>query len=268
MLKNWSYKKAISYIPIVLAIGVALGIAGNALRSESNVVRSIILHTLTSFNIGFPLILISINARHIAAAQSQNYRIVILGLLFALIGMLASEIETIVRAFFFSEEAYQPFSAGGLYLFNAILSNILGFSIMNPLRADKDTAEEIDAIPNSHGTEDEVERLNKIPVKKGAAFHLLPVEGLVLFEAANKYAYVYDVAGDKHLCDFSLALLEQKLPERFARIHRKYIINVEQISQIQPFDKKRYMIEFNASNVPAVKSSAGYQDAIRELIKI
>ena len=254
----------------MLAIGVALGFAGNALRSESNLGRSIILHTLTSFNIGFPLILISINARHIAASQSQNYRIVILGLLFALIGIVASEIEVAVRTFFFSDETYQPFSAGGLYLFNAILSNILGFSIMNPLRTEKVGQEvsefdsSVGALPNNF----EVDRLSKIPVKKGAAFHLLPVEGLVLFEAADKYAYVYDVGGDKHLCDYSLALLEQKLPEMFARIHRKYIINVEQISHIQPFDKKRYVIEFNASQVPAVKSSAGYQDAIRELIKI
>ncbi len=283
MLKNWAFKPAINYLPIIIAIGVALGVADNALRTETNLVESIILHTLTSLCIGFPMVAIVINAKYIAANQSESYRIVLFGLVFALLGMIASEIEIAVRDTVFRHSGYQPFSGGGLYLFNAILSVILGFSIMNSLKAQRENRMKgengglmIDAASVAE-VEDDVKRqekqpsvaeLTKIPVKKGAVIHLLPLDSLSMFEASDKYAFVYNNEGEKHLCDYSLAFLETRLPAVFVRIHRKYIVNVEQVSRIQPFDKKRYFIEFVSGNVPSVKSSAGYQDAVKKLIKI
>ena len=110
--------------------------------------------------------------------------------------------------------------------------------------------------------------LSTIPIKKGKSIHLLPIYSLYLLEAADKYAYAYTATGEKLLCDYSLAYLEDKLPSAFKRVHRSYIVNTKEISHIQPFDQKRFVISFHSAQVPSVTSSAGYQKVVKELTRI
>lgn len=275
MLMHWKFKPAIPYIPIIIAIGIALGVADNAIGFQPDLIHAIVLHTLTSLCVGFSLIVITINRDLIGRGQSGNYKLIVMGLLFALVGMVASELEMLVKILAFTDEPYRLFSGGGLYLFNAILSVILGFGIMHPVESlpTGATAQSFEGIAkqerSSTGQSDQREpELSTIPVKKGTSIHLLSVDSLSLLEAADKYAYAYNAAGEKLLCDYSLAFLEKKLPSAFKRIHRSYIINTKEISHIEPFDKKRYVIAFNSVKVPNVTSSAGYQQVVKGLIRI
>lgn len=263
MAEGFVYKPALKYIPVVIAIGIALGIGDNAIREDDKLLQSIVLHTLTSLSIGLPLLLIAINPTLISNAFSDHTRLIFLGLIYALIGLIGSEIELMARTVFFEKGTYQPFSGGGMYLFNAILSIILGFGMMRPMERYV-----VDKAPDASQAEEQGEALQTIPVKRGEAIYLIPVNSISLIEAADKYAYAYDQDGSKHLCDYSLSFLEARLPSTFARIHRSYIVNVSQIARVQPFDKKRYVVEFRSSQLPAVKSSASYQQVVRQLIKL
>lgn len=267
-MKHWKFKPAFTYLPIIIAVGIALGVADNAIGLQPDLISALVLHTLTSLCIGFPLLVITINRELIGQGQSHNYQLIVVGLLFALVGMVASELEMLVKTLAFSDEPYKIFSGGGLYLFNAILSVVLGFGIMYPVthRSDQVTKSAVVEVLESPGP-DKAE-LSTIPIKKGDIIHLLPVESLSMLEAADKYAYAYNASGEKLLCDYSLAYLEHRLPQAFKRVHRSYIINTKEISHIQPFDKKRYVIAFNSGNVPKVTSSAGYQQVVKELTRI
>ena len=97
---------------------------------------------------------------------------------------------------------------------------------------------------------------------------MLPLASVTLLEAADKYAYAYSNEGEKFLCDYSLGYLEARLPRAFSRIHRSHIVNTEHIAHIQPFDKTRYTIAFSSGRIPTVRSSAGYQEQVRSMIKL
>ncbi len=270
---SWNVGPALRYLPIIIAIGIGIGIANHAIGFRAVLYEAMLLNTVTSICVGFPLVLIYTNADFLwqyppLKDSAERSGLIALGLVFALIGVFASEVELIVRTLGLQDGPYVPFSGGGTYLANAIISIILGFSFMNPVqqRMESEAKEVAEDVPVEEEAGDDV--LETIPVTMGTAIQLVPVATLGLLEAADKYAYLYTVSGDKHLCDYSLSRLEGRLPGGFVRIHRSYIVNTRQIAQIKPFDKKRYVIEFSDRNIPAVKSSATYQHVLRDLTRI
>ena len=108
----------------------------------------------------------------------------------------------------------------------------------------------------------------KIPVKKGETILLIAVEEIAYFEAYDNYAFVFDVKGNKMLCDYSLLFLEKRLGHSFIRIHRKFIVNTLHIKQIKPQLNSRYLIEFDKPQLEPISSSKSYAASIRSLIKI
>lgn len=261
MSKNWSIRPSLKSIPIIIVIGIAIGIANYAMNPSLTLGQTLLLQTLTSFCIGFPLVVTAANAEWIGQDQAYSQRLIIFGLLFGVIGMVASEIELLTRTILFNKGSYQPFAGGGLYIFNAILSIILGFTFLNLFPVTRPETVTEDPLPADPP-------LATIPIKQGDAIHLLPVDALCLVEAADKYAYVYDHNGTRHLCDYSLGFLEDRLPGTFLRVHRRYIVNKKQIARIQPFDKNRFTISFLSPKVAPIKSSAGHARAVRDLIKL
>ncbi|MEM8484102.1 MAG: LytTR family DNA-binding domain-containing protein [Bacteroidota bacterium] len=270
METTWKLGPALRYLPVIILIGLGIGIANHAIGFRALLAEAMLLNTITSICVGFPLVLIYTNADFLwqrpplkgATAQGG---LVVFGLAFALIGLASSEVELLVRTLGLNDGPYVPFSGGGTYVANAIISVILGFSFLNPMPAQDEKGQ---ASTTVAADEQPDTVLETIPVNQGAAIHLVPVPTLGLLEAADKYAYLYTITGDKHLCDYSLSRLEQRLPDSFVRIHRSYIINTRQIARIKPFDKKRYLIEFTNHTIPAVKSSATYQHVLRELTRL
>ncbi len=270
MTPTWKVGPALRYLPVIIAIGLGIGVANHAIGFRASLFEAMLLNTITSLCVGFPLVLIFTNAAFLwqhppLKGTSERGGLVVLGLAFALIGALSSEVELAVRTLGLKDGPYVPFTGGGTYLANAIISTILGFSFLNPLPARGVQDDPEDPAPAAATAEPALET---IPVNSGAAIHLVPVPTIGLLEASDKYAYLYTDTGEKHLCDYSLARLENRLPESFVRIHRSYIINTRQIARIKPFDKKRYLIEFADLNIPTVKSSATYQQVLRELTRL
>lgn len=270
MTPTWKVGPALRYLPVIIAIGLGIGVANHAIGFRNSLFEAMLLNTITSLCVGFPLVLIYTNAAFLwqqppLKGTTERGGLVVLGLTFALIGAFSSEVELAVRTLGLQDGPYVPFTGGGTYVANAIISTILGFSFLNPLPAriaeDTTFAEAPAVVP-------EEPVLETIPVNTGAAIQLVAVSEIGLLEAADKYAYLYTAGGEKHLCDYALARLEHRLPDSFARIHRSYIINTRQIARIKPFDKKRYLIEFTNQNIPAVKSSASYQQVLRELTRL
>lgn len=98
MFNRWSIRPSLKYIPAIIAIGIAIGVANYAMGTSLTMGQTLLLQAITSFCIGFPLVLIATNAKHSEQEQPNNQRFIGLGLLFAAIGVVASEIELLTRA--------------------------------------------------------------------------------------------------------------------------------------------------------------------------
>jgi two-component system LytT family response regulator len=92
-------------------------------------------------------------------------------------------------------------------------------------------------------TDDRVERLladhrkkepyiTRLSIKRGRGYRVLPVSQAELFKAENGLVF-WVGKGEQYLVDETLNALENRLdPERFMRVHRNAIVNLEAVSRI------------------------------------
>lgn len=253
--------KIARHLPLVLLIGIAIGIGNYAIGLVSLLGRSVLQSIITSFIIGLPLTAYAeYITDHDQEVLSSAKSITKLFLIFAGIGIIGSELLLFIIQTAIEGESYFPFSGGGTYLFNAIISEILGFTFVDGIKNKKQKSQHvIKSLPK---------RITNLPVKKGQTISFIALDEILYFEANDKFSFFYDKAGSKKISDYSLAYLEPRLPENFLRIHRKYLVNTQHIKDIQYYAKGRYSIRFVGDGVGSIISSQGYSEQIKSLIKI
>jgi two-component system LytT family response regulator len=106
--------------------------------------------------------------------------------------------------------------------------------------------------------------VERILVKDGARVHVIPVQRLDYIEAQDDYAAIH-AEGRAHLKPRPLAEVSAGLdPDRFVRIHRSYVLNIERLARIEPFAKdSRVAILHDGKQLPV--SRAGYA-RLKELL--
>ena len=84
--------------------------------------------------------------------------------------------------------------------------------------------------------------LRRLFAKSGDRIVPIPLAEVVRFEAAEDYVSVH-AAGRVSLISVTLNELETHLdPERFQRVHRAHIVNLDHVEQIRSFDERRLII--------------------------
>ncbi len=98
--------------------------------------------------------------------------------------------------------------------------------------------------------------LSRLFARKGDRIVPLLVERIDRIEGADDYALVC-CARERYFVALRLQDLEQRLdPERFVRIHRSHIVNVERVADLRPFDDHRLAVRL-AGGETVVASRAG-----------
>ena len=259
---HFELKKGTRFLPQIALVGLGIGTANYVLFGNFNWLQWVIQSLLTSFIIGFGLVIIGANKSWFTARFGAPWKVLgIVSLLFFAIALLSTEAEQVLRALVFQEKEYRFGTAANLYLFNTIIALVLGLSFFQFDALWSKT----EARPNKEDSSLDV--IDKIPVKKRDAIAFIPLEEIVYFEAFDNYSFVHTQTGEKKLCDYSLLFLESRLHGDFARIHRKYIVNKGHIEQIKPHLNGRHVLEFG-SKVDAITSSKSYLPTIQKLIKI
>ncbi len=102
------------------------------------------------------------------------------------------------------------------------------------------------------------EFLQRVVVKDGARVHIIPVERLDYAESQDDYVALHS-QGKSYLKEQTISSLEAALdPERFVRIHRTVIVNLERVAKIEPYAKdSRVAVLSDGSQLPV--SRAGYE---------
>lgn len=106
--------------------------------------------------------------------------------------------------------------------------------------------------------------IKSLTVKLGDRIVLVKLADLGYIEAEEKYVFLNTVDGKRHLTEFTLAALEQKLPESFVRISRSLIINTELIKEIRKSFNGTFNFTINDLNERKLSSSRSYGAALKE----
>jgi two-component system LytT family response regulator len=106
--------------------------------------------------------------------------------------------------------------------------------------------------------------VSRVVVRKGNAINLIPVEHIKYVEAQDDYVMIYHEDG-KALKQQTMKFYEDNLSKAdFVRIHRSYIVRIEEIKRIEPYGKDNHVAILQSGDKLPV-SRAGYKHLKEEL---
>jgi two-component system, LytTR family, response regulator len=97
--------------------------------------------------------------------------------------------------------------------------------------------------------------VERIVVRDGSKVHIIPIAKLDYVEAQDDYAALHSEQ-KSYLKQQTIASMETQLdPQRFVRIHRSYIVNLERIARIEPYAKdSRVAVLRDGTQLPVSRS--------------
>ncbi|HTM93656.1 MAG TPA: LytTR family transcriptional regulator DNA-binding domain-containing protein [Flavisolibacter sp.] len=98
----------------------------------------------------------------------------------------------------------------------------------------------------------------RIVVKTAGKIKIIPIPEILFLEAADDYVKIHTKEG-AFLKNKTMSFFENTLPqEQFVRTHRSYILNVQEITRIDPYEKENHLaILRSGARVPVSKSGYG-----------
>lgn len=83
--------------------------------------------------------------------------------------------------------------------------------------------------------------LERFLVSVGSKYFFVAVREIIFISSAEKYVELHTIKG-KYLLRDTMNNVEESLdPEKFARIHRSYIVSIEQVQEMQPWSHGDYI---------------------------
>ncbi len=102
------------------------------------------------------------------------------------------------------------------------------------------------------------EYLDRVVVKDRHKIHIIPTDQIRYIESMDDYVMIYSNEG-RHLKQKTMKYFEKSLnPQNFTRIHRSYIVKVEEINEIQQYEKESYIVILHDKTKLRV-SKSGYK---------
>jgi two-component system LytT family response regulator len=109
----------------------------------------------------------------------------------------------------------------------------------------------------------EPRQAERLAIKSGGRIIFLKLGEIDWVEAADNYVKLH-VGNEAHLLRETLSALEQKLPEdRFLRISRSTIVNIEQIKELHPMFHGEYVVIMRTG--ARLTLTRGYRDKLQKL---
>jgi two-component system, LytTR family, response regulator len=109
-------------------------------------------------------------------------------------------------------------------------------------------------------------KTDRLVVKSGGRLFFLRADEIDWIEAAGNYVRLH-VGTQSHLLRETMTAIEARLdPERFFRIHRCRIVNVERIQEMQPWLNGEYSVVLRTG--VRLTLSRGYREKLQEKLKV
>jgi two-component system LytT family response regulator len=115
-------------------------------------------------------------------------------------------------------------------------------------------SEEVD---EGEGLSHMAEKSNRLVVRVKNDIKIIPIAEVSYFEADDDYVTIH-TPGGKYLKKMTMKALEESLDSaKFARVHRSFIINLNGITGIEPYERDTYLVNLLAGEQIPV-SKTGY----------
>jgi two-component system, LytTR family, response regulator len=108
------------------------------------------------------------------------------------------------------------------------------------------------------------EPIDRVVIKSGSRIYFLKIEEIDWVEGAGDYLSLHN-GSQTHLIRETMGNFHAKLDsQKFLRIHRSTIVNIERIKDIRPLFKGEYVITLTSGR--RLKSSRGYRHELQPLL--
>jgi two-component system LytT family response regulator len=99
------------------------------------------------------------------------------------------------------------------------------------------------------------EKSSRLVVRVKNEIKIIPIKDVAFFEAEDDYIAIHTKEG-KFLKKMTMKSLEEALdPSKFARVHRSFMVNLNEVTQIEPYERENYLVKLrNGKQVPVSKS--------------
>lgn len=102
--------------------------------------------------------------------------------------------------------------------------------------------------------------------KIGDRYVLTSLDQIAWFEADDKSVSLFTMHGKKLPCDYSLQLLEDKLPSNFLRVSRSVVVNMNCITECRKYSTGKFILILNDMKVSRIETGFSYSDNLKKLI--
>jgi two-component system, LytTR family, response regulator len=90
------------------------------------------------------------------------------------------------------------------------------------------------------------EVLYRVVIKKGGRIHVVAIDKIEYLEAQDDYVMIY-TKDERFLKQQTMKFFERHLdPAMFIRVHRSYIVNIQTIDRIEPYEKTNYILSLKS----------------------
>ncbi|RDB04230.1 LytR/AlgR family response regulator transcription factor [Runella aurantiaca] len=110
--------------------------------------------------------------------------------------------------------------------------------------------------------------LHTISVKFADKILLIPLDEISYFEAEDKYVFLATKEGYKYLTSYTVATLEEKLPDHFTRVSRSAILNSRHVREIQKHFDGKFILVLNDKKGSKITSGQSFAENVRRLFEL
>jgi two-component system LytT family response regulator len=153
----------------------------------------------------------------------------------------------------FDEYAIKAFEAHAIdYLLKPFSKDRFGKALTKWLQARKTSTSSAPPLPKDIR---QPEESNRIVVKEGSNIRIIPVSDVIYLEAYDDYVKIFTLK-EMFLKKKTMSFYENILdPAQFVRVHRSYILQLSQITRIEPLEKDSHLAKLkNGVSIPLSKT--------------
>ncbi|MDA3817070.1 MAG: LytTR family transcriptional regulator DNA-binding domain-containing protein [Prolixibacteraceae bacterium] len=108
--------------------------------------------------------------------------------------------------------------------------------------------------------EPESDYIERVVVKDKSKIHIIPVGEIRYLESLDDYVMIY-TKDKRYIKQKTMKFFENNLnPSEFVRIHRSYIVKVEEINEIQQYEKETHIVILKNDHMKLKVSKSGYKN--------
>ena len=135
--------------------------------------------------------------------------------------------------------------------------------VQHRMQNEEDNSEKLEELSNFRPGEAFIDR---VVVKDRHKIHIITADQIRYIESLDDYVMIYTHDG-RHMKQKTMKYFENNLdPKNFIRIHRSYIVQVDNIAEIQQYEKESYIVILKDNAKTKLKvSKTGYKK-IKEIL--